>query len=230
MTESGASDRVEAAAEARRAMWSAVGEVDDYVVSHLVNPAFMGGPRWPALRQAFLKVTLPGGLAIIASDGLSDPWDDETESNVGLGVEVYWIAPLADVAVADLARHWQFSALYQLAQNIVFHGSPVSALGTYGAISMTISPTEAAPDDWYASPQDIEMGSVFGMTLAGVPREVQLPGGPVRLAGAAPLRPDELDAVLGPDGQELRRRIAAALEAMPLAQLASPSRPSVLPL
>jgi hypothetical protein len=230
MTESGETDRVEAAGEARRAMWSTVGTVDDFVVSHLINPAFMGGPRWPALRQAFLTVTLPDGLTLIASDGLSDPWDDETEPNVGLGVEVYWIAPLADVPVADLARHWQFSALYQLAQNIVFNGSPVDALGKYGAISMTISPTEAAPEDWYASPQDVEMGSVFGMTLAGVPREVQLPGGPVQLAGSAPLRPDELDAVLGPDGQELRRRIAAALEALPLAQLASPNRPSVLPV
>src|ERR1700754_2169102 len=80
-------DGVEAAVLARKAMWSAVGEVDDYVVSHAINPAFMGGPRWPALRQAFLKVTLPNGLVLMASDGLSDPYDDEESPNTGLGVE-----------------------------------------------------------------------------------------------------------------------------------------------
>lgn len=223
-------DGVEAAAAARKAAWSSVGVVDDYVVSHLINPAFMGGPRWPALRQAFLKITLPSGLAIVASDGLSDPYDDEDTPNVGLGVELYWVAPLADVPVADLARHWQFGALYQLAQNVAYNGSPVNALGKYGAISMTISPTEAAPDGWYASDQGFELGAVFGMSLAGVPREVELPGGAVRFAGSAPLRPDELDAVLGPDGQEVRRRIAAALEALPLEQVASPTRASVLPV
>ncbi len=211
-------------------MWSAVGDVDDYVVGHVINPAFMGGPRWPAMRQSFLKVTLPDGLVLMASDGLSDPYDDDESPNTGLGVEVYWIAPLSDVPVGDLAGHWQFSALYQLAQNIVFNGSPVNALGKYGAISMTISPTETAPDDWYDSPQDIEMGSVFGMTLAGVPREVELPGGTVRLAGAAPLRPDELDAVLGEDGQAIRRgdRRRAGGAAALAARLARSS--SVLPV
>ena len=111
-------DRVVAAAQARRAMWSKVGVVDDDVVAHLINPAFMGGPRWPALRQAFLKVTLPNGLAILATDGLSDPYDDVPEPNVGLGIEVFWVTPLGDVSVGDLPQHWQFGALYQLAQNL----------------------------------------------------------------------------------------------------------------
>lgn len=224
-----ADDRVSAAARTRTAMWASVGRVDSHVVGHIINPAFMGGPRWPALRQAFLKVTLPNGLAIIASDGLSDPWDDDPEPNTGLGVEVYWVAPLGEVAVGELAAHWEFASLYQLAQNIANIGSPVKALGDYGAISMTISPTTSAPDDWYADQQATDLGSVFGMALAGVPREVQLPGGPVRLAGATALRPDELAAVLGPDGQEIRRRIAASLELLPLDVLASPNRPSVLP-
>lgn len=220
-------DRVVAAAQARRAMWSKVGVVDDDVVAHLINPAFMGGPRWPALRQAFLKVTLPNGLAILATDGLSDPYDDVPEPNVGLGIEVFWVTPLGDVSVGDLPQHWQFGALYQLAQNLAARGSPVDALRTYGAMSMTISPSPPAPDDWYTDP-GADLGVVFGMSAFTLPRKVKLSGGTVQLVAAAPLRPTELGAVVGPGGPDVRRGLAVTLEIMPLEQLASPARPAIL--
>ena len=41
-----------------------------------VNPALLGGPKWPALRQAFRVVKRSNGNVIMASDGLSDPFDD----------------------------------------------------------------------------------------------------------------------------------------------------------
>jgi len=42
------------------------------------NPALLGGPKWPALRQAFRVVRRKTGNVILASDGLSDPFDDIT--------------------------------------------------------------------------------------------------------------------------------------------------------
>ncbi len=78
--------------ELRNKFWSGVGKVDSDVVSHLINPAFMGGPQWPSQRQAFVTVR-KGTSTIIASDGLSDPFadpdDDEAASYNGHGLELY---------------------------------------------------------------------------------------------------------------------------------------------
>ena len=67
---------LEASYHARDVCWQQLGTVDPDVLGHIINPAFMGGPRWPALRQAFRVVRRPNGNVIIASDGLSDPFDD----------------------------------------------------------------------------------------------------------------------------------------------------------
>lgn len=72
-------DLCSASAAARNACWSTVGQVDSDVLGHIINPAFMGGPRWPALRQAFAVVRRPETQTVIlASDGLSDPWDGQS--------------------------------------------------------------------------------------------------------------------------------------------------------
>ena len=72
---------LEASSRAREECWQQIGTLEPLVLSHLVNPALMGGPRWPAMRQAFRVVRRPNGNVIIASDGLSDPFDD-----ISLGV------------------------------------------------------------------------------------------------------------------------------------------------
>ena len=66
----------DASHKARQACWSIVGQVDSDVLSHIINPTFMGGPRWPALRQAFAVIRRPETQTVVlASDGLSDPFD-----------------------------------------------------------------------------------------------------------------------------------------------------------
>ena len=69
-------EMLEASARAREECWQQIGTLEPLVLSHLVNPALIGGPRWPAMRQAFRVVRRPNGNVIIASDGLSDPFDD----------------------------------------------------------------------------------------------------------------------------------------------------------
>lgn len=64
----------------RSAAWSAWGRLDGDVLTHLVNPSLTGGPRWPALRQAF-RVARHGESILVASDGLSDPFDEEEEED-----------------------------------------------------------------------------------------------------------------------------------------------------
>ncbi len=43
---------LEASSRAREECWRRIGSLEPLVLSHLVNPALMGGPRWPAMRQA----------------------------------------------------------------------------------------------------------------------------------------------------------------------------------
>lgn len=71
-------ERLAAACAARDAFYASVGDVQPDVIAHAINPAFMGGPRWPALRQAF-SVIRRGANTIVASNGLADPFDDVAE-------------------------------------------------------------------------------------------------------------------------------------------------------
>lgn len=72
---------LEQSSQAREAMWKRVGSLEPMVLSHTVNPASTGGPKWPAHRQAFRVIKRPNGNVILASDGLSDPFDDIAEGS-----------------------------------------------------------------------------------------------------------------------------------------------------
>lgn len=64
--------------ELRRATWSAWGELDSDVLAPMINPAFMGAPRWPNLRRAYCA-SRQDGKVLLATDGLSDPFDSPDE-------------------------------------------------------------------------------------------------------------------------------------------------------
>jgi hypothetical protein len=84
------------ACAARDAFYATLGTADADVLAPLVNPAFMGGPRWPSLRQAW-RVIRRADTILIASDGLSDPFEDDDDVFVPRGhlLEVCIEAPLA---------------------------------------------------------------------------------------------------------------------------------------
>lgn len=42
--------------KSREEFWKTVGELDNYVLTHLINPMFLGGVSWPANRQGFLRL------------------------------------------------------------------------------------------------------------------------------------------------------------------------------
>ncbi|WP_423919576.1 hypothetical protein ACPEEZ_12580 [Frigoribacterium sp. 2-23] len=217
---------------ARDAAWASVGTVDPYVVAPIINPAFLGGPRWPGLRQSFRRIETAAGYGIVTSDGLADPFDDDSGRDTGLGVELFLAADVFQTtAVAGLRDLWQFDAIYQTAQNIAAAGLDLGAeLDRYGAVSLGL-PGSGAPNGWLDA--DGSIGILIGLSLASVPAAVPVPapvGGSqalVRLIGCAALRPDELDAILT-HGASARRDIAERLGALAPDVLASGERPSVL--
>ncbi|KAL3157930.1 hypothetical protein ABBQ32_012332 [Trebouxia sp. C0010 RCD-2024] len=114
-------DLLERSAAARKDTWQEVGTTEPLVLNDSANPALMGGPKWPALRQAFRVIRPRTGNVILASDGLSDPFDDVTlgEGNVnGFGLEFFIETPSDEIAdsVEDIKRSWQFQLLYTVSQ------------------------------------------------------------------------------------------------------------------
>lgn len=89
---------LEQSSAAREAMWKKVGTLEPMVLSHQVNPVATGGPKWPAHRQAFRVVKRPNGNVILASDGLSDPFDD-----IGAEGAVVWMT-MTSIAVHTCRR------------------------------------------------------------------------------------------------------------------------------
>jgi hypothetical protein len=95
------------------------------------------------MRQAFRVVRRPNGNVIIASDGLSDPFDDVSlgEGNVnGFGLEFYIETPADEVSetIHDIKQSWQFQLLYTVSQLAAGHGGIRSIMD-----DMTLLSTEA---------------------------------------------------------------------------------------
>lgn len=122
--------------ELRDAFWNQVGTSDKDVIAPVINPAFTGGPRWPSLRQAF-KVVRCKSTTIIASDGLSDPYDQEDddppqECSNGLGLEFY-SETFGDLQ--DVMQSWQFAIVYAVSQNAAHASNYRALLDDLGYIS-----------------------------------------------------------------------------------------------
>lgn len=71
-------DLLDKSCKTRQQCWESLGSLEPLVLSHLINPALSGSPKWPALRQAFRVIKRPNGNTMLVSDGLSDPFDDVT--------------------------------------------------------------------------------------------------------------------------------------------------------
>ncbi|MFO0614601.1 MAG: hypothetical protein U0414_18595 [Polyangiaceae bacterium] len=102
-----------ATSAAIEAAWAGWGTVDPAVLTHLINPMFMGGPRWPGVRQAY-RVVRKGPSVLLASDGLADPFlpADPADRN-GHGLEVYAIAGEAPESIPG---SWLWTLVWQTAQ------------------------------------------------------------------------------------------------------------------
>lgn len=209
----------------RNEYWEAIGALDPDVIAHLINPSFMGGPTWPSLRQAFATIRLPE-YTIIASDGLSDPYDD-MESNTtnaaynGFGLEVYVVA---EEITGRVNTTWEFQLAYQAAQLIAGHGNVISLLN-----EMTYITTEFYNVDVPGEFVNAEgrVGAILGLPDEKIPATVQLTLEPVKMVNVKLLTLAELDYVIA-HGEEGRMKLAELLIQQGNATLSSLKRPSVI--
>lgn len=124
--------------------WQSVGAVESDVLGYLISPSFRGGPAWPSTRQAY-RVVRRGDSIILATDGLSDPFDDA--EGFGNGFEMELFAESADIPeahrgvpgdVSALSDSWLFELVEHVAQIVADAGGITGQLAQYGALSMEL--------------------------------------------------------------------------------------------
>jgi hypothetical protein len=211
--------------ELRDKFWDTVGTPDADVLAPMLNPSLMGGPRWPSLRQAHKTIRRPD-VTIIASDGLSDPWDDmeENPDNAGyngLGLEVY---VEAEPITGSVQGTWQFDIAYQASQLMAQQVNIISMLE-----EMTYITTEfydvSAPKEFMTDHNTV--GAILGLPNSKFDDTVQLSVEAVKMVNVKLLTLAELNYVIE-KGEEGRNELAALLIAQGNPTLSKLERPSVV--
>lgn len=183
-----------------------IGSVDDLLLAPLINPALMGGAAWPSFRQSW-RVVRNGSRTSVVSDGLSDPFEDEDQPNVGLGIEV--LGETADPLPDQLRESWLFAVVYAVSQQAAAHGGFRDLIDELGVLSMEIK----APNGLQAwANGDGNIGLLLGLGSPSLPLEWELPAGLVKLVSIKVLRPEELKYVVEHDeaGRDRLRQLFAA--------------------
>lgn len=197
--------------ELRNEFWSKIGTVHPDVMAHAINPGFMGGPMWPSVRQAFIKIDTPEGT-IIASDGLSDPYSDfdTNESNQtynGVGCEFY-IECDETINFNALSTTWQFHIVYQAAQQAAGNPNIASILEEYTYLSTELYDINA-PAKFIN--KDGRAGALLGLPSPIVHAKVQLSLENVRMVNVKLLTLAELDYIVK-NHEEGRMKVAELLQ------------------
>jgi hypothetical protein len=184
---------------------SGLGKVNPDVLAPMINPTFLGGPRWPDLRQAW-RVIHRGANTLVISDGLSDPFSDEPEPNTGLGLEV--LAETEDPMPDQPQASWLFSLAYHVSQQCAAHGGLRNLIDELGILSLELPMSVALQP---VATSNNTAGVLLGIPSPDFGSDFLLPGGSVRVVTAKLLWPSELDyaASEGKAGREgLAQRFA----------------------
>lgn len=207
--------------DARDAFLMTLGEVRPDVLAPLINPSFMGGPRWPDLRQAWRVIQRKNGIAVL-SVGLADPFDDTEAPNVGFGLEV--IGETVDELPEPIQGSWLFDLVYGVSQQCAAHGGVADIVNELGIVSLELPATESLKP---LETEEGRVGVLLGATADDVPRQFKLPGGSVLLLTATLITPTELQYVVD-NGTSGREKVAELLAERGLFHRSSMTRASVI--
>jgi hypothetical protein len=220
---------VDEAVAARQAVWARLGDVDADVLGPAIDPAFLGGPEWPAARQAFLRVRRPGSV-VLASDGLSDPHMEPELVEPGLsgfGVEVFLETTdpaVAGEGIGSVVGTWAFHLLYEMAQNVAYMGDVAERLERLGIVSMELQDFSIG-EGWDTA--DGSVGVLLGVPADGLPASVDTGEGTAQLVAVTLLRPAEL-AHVSTGRAESRAEVAERLAAAGVHHRCDLGRPPVV--
>ncbi len=237
---------VDTSDEARRAThavldrhWQSVGAVEKDVLGYLLSPSLTGGPAWPSTRQAY-RVVRRGERIILATDGMSDPFDDA--EGLGNGFEMELFVETADIAeahrgtpgdVSMLSDSWAFELLEHVAQIVADAGGITAQLEQYGALSMELPGVSQSRAIGVALPAYfVTEDDALGVLLGGPKPDfndmlADMPLSPVKLVPIVVLTAAELEFVRA-GGGKAREELVARLGATDVGHVSDLQRSSVV--
>jgi len=216
--------RREAMYAARQEFWSGIGKVDSDVLAPIINPAFMGQPAWPDLRQAFIRVVTEDSV-IFATDGLSDEFTESEDEDHGFEIELYVELPLEefrDIPIGSFGTTWAFQLVNQAAMNAANSGAYRNMAEDYDVFSTEFYEVEV-PDHYIN--QEQRVGVLIGMKSKHVPE--MLGDKDVRVLALTLIQLPELEYLIANGGQG-RRDLVEKLEAAGTGNISSTTRSSVV--
>ena len=219
--------------------WSAVGTVERDVLAYLISPTFSGGPYWPSTRQAY-RVVRRGDTIILATEGLSDPFDDTEGMGNGFEMELF-------VETADIPEHahgavgevdpfkgsWAFELVEHVAKTVADAGGITHQLDQYGALSLELpglSQSHHMSDQLpkHFVTDDDSTGVLLGAPAPDFPTLLEdMPLSPVRLVPVVLITAAELEYVRS-GGRAAREDLVSRLQAAGVGHLSSLHRASVV--
>ncbi|MBL1073324.1 hypothetical protein JK358_02830 [Nocardia sp. 2] len=166
------------------AAWDSWGRRDTDVIAHLFNPAFLGGPRWPALRQAH-SIARRDNALLVASSGLADPteWADAAPTN-GYELEVYGITPdlPLDSDAMTIAHSWFGQTVMTVSNLVAQYGFEVPDLvDRDGVITIELAEAELPAEAAGTYLEDGAAVVMVGITDRELPATVDGPLSTIRL-------------------------------------------------
>jgi len=219
--------------------WGFIGTVERDVLSYIISPSFSGGPYWPSTRQAY-RVVRRGDTVIIATEGLSDPFDDA--EGMGNGFEMELFIETADIPehargplgeVDPFKRSWAFELVEHVAKTVADAGGITHQLEQHGALSLEMPGFSRSHHMSDQLPKlfvtdDDSTGVLLGAPEPDFPTRLDdMPLSPVRLVPVVLITASELEYVRD-GGRGAREDLVSRLKAAGIGHMSSLRRASVV--
>lgn len=219
--------------------WGSIGTVERDVLSYIISPSFSGGPYWPSTRQAY-RVVRRGDTVIIATEGLSDPFDDAEGMANGFEMELF--IETADIPehargplgeVDPFKRSWAFELVEHVAKTVADAGGIIHQLEQHGALSLEIPGFSRSHHMSDQLPKlfitdDDSTGVLLGAPEPDFPTRLDdMPLSPVRLVPVVLITASELEYVRD-GGRGAREDLVSRLKTSGIGHMSSLHRASVV--
>lgn len=219
--------------------WQAVGTVEQDVLAYIISPSFTGGPHWPSTRQAY-RVVRRNQAIVLATEGLSDPFDDV--EGLGNGFEMELFLETADIPdsvrggpgeIDPLRRSWAFELIEHVAKTVADAGGITQQLDRHGVLSMELpgfslshQMSDQLPRHFVT--EDDATGVLLGGPDPDFPTLLEdMPLSPVRLVPVVLITASELEYVRS-GGRAAREDLVQRLKASGVGHTSSLYRESVV--
>ncbi|QJI29489.1 Suppressor of fused protein (SUFU) [Pseudomonas sp. ADAK18] len=219
--------------------WTSVGTVEADVLAYLISPSFSGGPHWPSTRQAY-RVIRRGDSIILATEGLSDPFDDA--EGLGNGFEMELFLETSDIPehargplgeVDPFKRSWAFELIEHVAKTVAGAGGITQQLEQHGALSLELPGfslshhmSDQLPKHFVTDNDAV--GVLLGAPEPDLPTRLDdMPLSPVSLVPVVLITASELEYVRS-GGRQAREDLVSRLKDAGVGHMSSLHRDSVV--